>query len=74
MSDSTCKCESNVSYCMAPYLATQVPEPEPTGDPLAPMRDGMFKDCADYYTVAFTDTCQTILDANSITMAELFAW
>ena len=74
MSDAACRFDASVRYCLSPYLATQVPGPEPTGDPVAPMRDGTLKNCTDYHTAAFPDTCQKILDANGISIAQFFAW
>lgn len=49
----------------------------PTGAPPScpvPVKPGVISNCDDCYKVVEGDSCQAILDANNITVAELLAW
>ncbi|KAH7146904.1 hypothetical protein B0J13DRAFT_441742 [Dactylonectria estremocensis] len=45
---------------------------EPSSTEL-PIRDGAAEDCKKYYAVVSPQTCQDVLDANSLTIAEFYA-
>ena len=77
--DASCSFDPKYSYCISAYNLDDDPggENEPSGDTdgiRLPMRDGTLKNCTKYDDVDGSRTCQQLLDANGITMAQFYAW
>ncbi|EDO02976.1 hypothetical protein SS1G_05453 [Sclerotinia sclerotiorum 1980 UF-70] len=75
VNSTDCAPEAGQRYCMAQWNGASFAQTKTiaTSTPL-PVRDGVTPDCKDYSSVNAGITCQNILDRNSITIEQFYAW
>ncbi|KAF7870543.1 hypothetical protein EAF04_004287 [Stromatinia cepivora] len=75
INSTDCAPQAGQRYCMAQWNGASFTHTETiaTSTPL-PIRDGATSDCKDYSSAIAGITCQNILDRNSITIEQFYAW